>query len=324
MRARVALIAIGIFAVAFGLGWWAASPPAIDPEAMGPSLDGVLADWNPLSRARQLSRLFDGLTPENVDAAMEVIEAEPRMSDGDIHLFMYAWTRFDPQGAFERALHSKQQLIRRRGTAAATYYWAIDNPKAALYWVETIEDESFREFLTEHLISGWALSSEKDSAAAYIARLPRSRLRQIQTSFIMSEYMKEGPEAVIRWAESLSDDIPENYRHEVFQRAANQIAMRDPELAARWITGHLSEEYARGTIRSIAKQWIRRDPHSALEWLLSLPESTQRDRVLFFSVQRWYETDSDAAKAWIESETLGPEHDSALDAFARKLSTSAP
>jgi hypothetical protein len=324
MNARAALIWIGTTAVAFGLGWWAAHPPAIDPEAMGASLEEALELENPLWRARQLSRLFEGLTPENIDDAMEVIEAKPRLSDGDLHLLMYAWTRFDPEGAFERARSSKQQLMRRRGTAAATYYWAVDNPKAALYWVETTEDEAFREYLTEYLVSGWALSSERDSAAAYIARLPRSRLRQIQTSFIMSEYMKEGPEAVIEWAESLSDDISEGYRHEVFQRAANQIAVRDPELAARWITGHLGENYARATIRPIVKEWIKRDPENAMEWLVSLPASKQRNRVTFFAFRRWYDADPSGARAWIEAEAFEPAHDPALDGYARRLSKVSP
>lgn len=324
MNTRAALIWVGTAAAAFGLGWWAAQPPAIDPEAMGPSLEKALAIENPLWRAQQLSQLFEGLTAENVDDAMAVIEMRPRLSDGDLHLFMYAWTRFDPEGAFERARSSKQQPMRRRGTAAATYYWAIDNPKAALYWVETTEDESFREFLTEYLVSGWALSSERDSAAAYIARLPRSRLRQIQTSFIMAEYMKDGPEAVIEWAESLGDDISENYRHEVFQRAANQIAIRDPKLAARWITEHLGENYARSTIRPIAKEWVKREPANAMEWLVSLPDSTQRNRVTFFAFRRWYDADPSAAKAWIEAEALGPAHDAALDAFARRFSETSP
>ncbi|MDH3521057.1 MAG: hypothetical protein OEM49_11430 [Myxococcales bacterium] len=324
MNARMAIAWLGTLALAFGLGWWAASPRAADPSAMAESLDAALEERNPLERARQLSDLFEGLNTENVGDALAVIEREPRMTDGDIYLFMYAWTRFDPEGAFARSRKSSQQMLRRRGSAAATYYWAMDNPKAALYWVETIEDTAFREFLTEYLITGWALSTERDSAAIYISKLPRSRLRQAQTSVIMAQYMKDGPEAVMHWAESLPEDISESYRHEVFQRAANQIALRDPELSARWIGQHVGKSYARSTIRPVAKKWFKLDPRGTVEWLVSLPSVPQTNRVMSYLMGRWYDEDAGAATRWIEAETLTPSHDPAIDAFARRLSKSFP
>jgi hypothetical protein len=324
MAVRIALAWIGTLAAAFGLGWWLAGPAPVDPSTMAASLDKALDDENPLVRARQLADLFEGLTPDNLDEALDVIERAPRMTDEDIFLFMYAWTRFDPEGAFERSRESTSQLMRRRGSAAATYFWARDNPKAALYWVETIEDTKFREFLTEYLITGWAHSGERDSAAAYIAQLPRSRLRQAQTAVIMAQYMKDGPEAVMHWAESLPEDIGDDYRHEVFQRAANQIALRDPELSAHWIGKFVGKSYARSTLRPVARAWFKRDPRSTVEWLVSLPSTPQRDHVLYFIFGRWYDKDEHTATEWLEAEKLTEAQDPAVDAYARRLSKTRP
>jgi hypothetical protein len=324
MRALAAIAWIVTFAVAFGLGWWAGKPPGLDAQDMTSSLERALEEKNPLARAQLMIRVFESLDRDNVEEAMRIIEAEPRITESEVDLLMYVWTRFDPQGAFEAARRSEQNLLRDEGTARATYYWALDNPKAALYWVETIEDKTRREYLTEYLITGWVLSSERDSAAAYIARLPRGVLKQLQTSLIMNEYLREGPEAAIRWAESLPDDVPGDYRHEVFQRVSKQVASRDPELAARWITGHIGQSYARNTLRLVAEEWRAKDPVSTFEWLISLPDDLQRDRVLFNAFGRWLDDDPRAAQRWLEAETIRPAHDPVLDAFARHLSEKSP
>jgi hypothetical protein len=320
MGTRAAIVWAGTLAVAFGLGWWAARPPALDAEDMALALERALEEQNPLARARLMGQVFETLDGENVEEAMRIIEAEPRITESEINLFMYVWTRFDPEAAFEAAHRSEQNLIRVEGTAAATYFWALDNPKAALYWVETIEDKTFREHLTEFLITGWVLSSERDSAAVYIARLPRGALRRVQTKLIMDEYLKDGPEAAIRWAESLPDDVPVEYRHKVFQRVSKQLALRDPEIAARWITEHIGEDYAWNTLRLIADEWRPQDPQSTCEWLVSLPAGLQRDRILFSSFGRWFDEDPRAARQWLETEAIQPAHDPVLDAFARRLS----
>jgi hypothetical protein len=324
MGVRTAIAWIASFALAFGMGWWVASPSALDPEAMAASLEQALEEQNPLARAGLMGRVFEVIDAENVEDAMRVIEAKPRITESEIELLMYAWTQFDPQGAFEAGRRSEQKLIRGEGTAAATYYWALDNPKAALYWVETIEDTTFREYLTEHLITGWVLSGERDSAAIYIARLPRGMLKQLQTSLIMNEYLKDGPEAAIHWAEVLPDDVPREYRHEVFQRVSKQLASRDPEIAARWIARHVGQDYAGNTLRLIAEEWLERDPQNTIEWLVSLPEDVQRGRVLSSSFEHWFDEDPRAAQKWLEAETIEPSHDPALEIFARRTSKTSP
>ncbi|HEY5658111.1 MAG TPA: hypothetical protein VIY27_10005 [Myxococcota bacterium] len=324
MSARTAIVWVATLAGAFGLGWWAASPPGVAPERMAALIDQALDEAEPLARARLISRVCESLDATNVEEAMRVIEAEPRITESEIRLFMYAWTRFDPEAAFNAARHSKQNLIRREGAAAATYHWAQENPKAALYWVETIEDKTFREFLTENLITGWVLSGERESAAFYIAGLPRGTLRKLQTTLLLQEYLKEGPEAAVRWADSLPESAPVDYRHEVFQRVAKQVAMRDPELAGRWIAPHLGQNYARNTLRLIANEWLEQDPPNALEWLLSLPDDPQRDRILFTSFNRWYDIDALSAQKWLEAEAIEAVHDPVLEAFARRLSERAP
>jgi hypothetical protein len=324
MGARAAIVWVVTIAVAFGLGWWVGKPPTLDAADMASSLERALEEKDPLARTRLMVRVFETLDAANVEEVMEIIEAEPRIEESEISLLMYVWTQVDPQRAFEAARRSKHNLIRDEGTAAATYYWALDNPKAALYWVETIEDKTFREYLTEYLITGWVLSGERDSAAIYIARLPRGVLKQLQTSLIMNEYLKEGPEEAIRWAELLPEDVPREYRHEVFQRVSKQVASRDPELAAQWITEHLGQDHARNTLRLIAAEWHEQDPQATVEWLVSLPDGRQRNRVLYNSFGRWFDDDPRAAQRWLEAEAIRAAHDPVLDAFARRLSEKSP
>lgn len=324
MGARTAIIWAGVLAAAFGLGWWHAQPPTLDPGTMAASLKLALDDKNPLRRVRELARLFEALTPANIDEAFEVIEAEPLISDNELQLLMYAWTRFDPDGAFEAAVISQQQMVHRRGTAAATYYWAMENPKAALYWVETIDDTAFREFLTEHLILGWALSSERDTAALYISTLPRGRLRQLATSLIQAEYMKDGPEAVVAWVESLPEEIHEQYRRDVFQRAANQLAQRDPEFTAKWIGTHFGNDYARGTARLVANEWFKTEPQKAVEWVIGLPVNPPQATLVHALFGRWYDATPAKARSWLEAQILLPAHDPALEVLARRISDTRP
>ena len=88
MGARAPIVWIATFAVAFGLGWWTARPPALDAEDMASALERALEEQNPLARARLMGRTFEALDGENVEEAMRIIEAEPRITESEINLFM--------------------------------------------------------------------------------------------------------------------------------------------------------------------------------------------------------------------------------------------
>ena len=60
MGARAAIVWIATFAVAFGLGWWAARPPALDAEDMASALERALEEQNPLTRAGLMGRIGAG------------------------------------------------------------------------------------------------------------------------------------------------------------------------------------------------------------------------------------------------------------------------
>ena len=203
--------AVIFVALAVALSFWLghATAPALESElASVASFRRSLEDPDWLTRSYRFSSFLMGLNPENLPDALEALE--PHLSwlnTDEFRLFMLAWARFDPIGAFEHA-QSWPLEIRRKAGAAAMYAWGFYGPLEAVRELSAIENTEFRAFWGERLLAGWVHGEYRDSANEYIAAFPEGPTRRKYLETLAWEIAKQGPEAVMRWAEDVPEDPP--------------------------------------------------------------------------------------------------------------------
>lgn len=317
MKLSTALPASLVLLVGFGLGFGLgrATAPGDDPElATLASFRRALEDPDWLTRSYRLSGFLQHLSPENLPGALEALEPQlPWLLTDELRVFMLAWSRFDPLGALEHAL-SWPRPFNRNGAGAAIYAWALRNPSAAAWALRSVEDPDLKEFMEGRLIAGWTHGEHRDSASDYIAKLPEGRRRFGYIGMLAWELSKQGPEAVMRWAESVPD-APERYKASVFLQAGNTLAAVDPAATAGWLAGHADRVYADGVLRVVARSWANSDPPAALDWMMQLPAGEKRNGAVKNAFRVWHNRSPEAAERWLRAAAPEP----ALDAAVRLM-----
>jgi len=307
--------AVAIFvALALALSFWLgrANAPALESElASVASFRQALEDPDWLTRSYRFSSFLVGLNPENLPDALEALEPHLRwLLTDEFRIFMLAWSRFDPSGAFEQAQAWPPRVHRIAG-GAAMYAWGFRNPLAAVREVNTVEDSDLQAFFSARLLAGWAHGEYRDTASEYIAAMPDNPVRRRYLTTLVWEISKEGPEALMSWAEGVSDDLP-RVKKAIFQETAGTLAGVDAPSAARWLQGHLDRDYADDALVVLAAAWATSDAQAAMDWLVGLPTSKQRDAAVKTGFRIWFNRSPGDAERWLLSASPAPAVDSAV------------
>jgi hypothetical protein len=292
-----------IVALAIAASFWLGRATAPTPEtelASVASFREALEDRDWLTRSYRLSSFLVGLNPENLPEALEALEPHlPWLLTDEFRLFMLAWTRFDPRGAFEQARAWPPQ-IRRNAGGAVMYAWGFRNPLEAVRELSTVEDVELQEFWGARLLAGWAHGEYRDSASDYIAKLPEGPTRLSYLGTLAWEISKEGPEAVMRWAEEVPDDPP-RFKQGVFLKATSTLAGVDAPSTARWLRAHYDRDYVDDALMIVAGSWATNDGRAALEWLIELPPGKKRDDAVRTGFRIWLNRSPRQAENWLRS-----------------------
>jgi hypothetical protein len=235
---------------------------------------------------------------------------------------MFAWARFDPAAALARAF-TWPERSRRTAAGSAIYAWGFRDPEAAQQALDTLPDERLRDFLRGRMVAGWVRGQHRQSANAYIASLPEGPQRSSLVGMLARELNREGPDAVIRWADEVPDLVP-GYKRVVFLKACAALAAGDPQRAIQWASTHAGRDYASGAESIIAGRWALGDPVAAIDWLLGLPPGSDRDVAIYDVFRGWFVRDRREAEPWLRAATPAPELDPALRAAVRRTHQDDP
>jgi len=301
-------------AAALALGFWLGRATAPTPESELASVDSfrrALEDPDWLTRSYRFSSFLVGLNPENLPEALEALEPHLRfLLTEEFRIFMLAWSRFDPRGAFEQA-QAWPAHIRRTAGGAAMYAWGFRNPLEAVRELARVEDSDLQAFWAGRLLAGWAHGEYRDSASEYIAALPESATRRRYLTTLVWEISKEGPETLMRWAEGVPDHSA-RVKQSVFQEASGALAGVDPEATAHWLQEHVNREYAGDALLVLARAWAATDPDAAMSWLTALPAGEQRAQAVAAGFRAWFQRAPSDAERWLRSNTPAPAVDPAV------------
>jgi len=323
------LLWIVTLAVAFSLSRGSAPDPRHSDVRGAEALREALTTRDALERSYRLSSYLRELGPERLPTAVEVLtEARANVLPEDVRLFMLAWSRFDAPGAFAWA---RDWPTGWRDTLMneAMYAWGLRDGSAARLGLAGVSDPARRLRLEGALLDGWLRSDQRASAGAYIALLGQPERRRRLAFALAGEMMRDGTEAVIRWAEEVPDSAPNGFKRTAFQQAIGFVARDDPRRAIRWLDSHRAEPYSAGALSQIVRKWARyHDREGLMAWLRSLPEGDERagrrDDAIAEGFRIWLREDEDAAVGWLRSALPDGVLDPAVVQLALHLSESSP
>ncbi len=241
------------------------------------SFRASLEQSDALERSYRFHGFLQTLSPDEVAEASQVVEAwNPWLVEDELLNFMIAWAGFGAPEAFGWA-RTRTGPFREQASAAALEAWAFHDPVAAKRALESVDPPSERVALEEYFVAGWLKGGHHDGVTEYIAAQPPGNARQRYMNLLTIELMRDGSDAVVRWAESIPDDAPGSYKRMAFQKAANILASVDPIQASGWIELHLGQGYAEEASILIGRRWLELDPPAARNWLASLTRGEVND-----------------------------------------------
>jgi hypothetical protein len=293
------------------------------------SFEAALATRDELERAQRMSAFLQGMSAEDLPGALQALETRNiGVTREEVRLFMLAWSRFDPQGAFAwaRAWPTQWSTVLME---QAIYAWGFRDAPAALRALEAVEDAELQTRLRQSLLEGWLHGDDRTGASAYIADLSNPRQRGRLAFLLAAETMRDGPEAVMRWAEAVPETAPNDFKRGAFYHAATLVAREDPERAAEWFEAHRRDAYSAGSLETIARGWAQHhDPAPLFDWLRKLPSederSGERGEAIGAGFRVWLEQDPSAAEAWLSTELPDPALDPALVELVRVHAPASP
>lgn len=313
-----------------GLGFGCAnSPQSASPPPDLDTFRAALAESDELERTYLLTSFLRTLRSEDMPSVLAEVEQHRAGFDSDqVRLLMLGWTRFDGPAAFETAWNWptpwKSILMEE-----AMHAWGYNDGPAALARCEQIEDVELQESLRQKVMAGWVSSRDRLGAAAYAATVSKPRRRTRLARRLAGEAMRDGPDAVIAWADAIPDDAPNDFKATAFSLGAGVVAKHDPARAAAWYERQMKHPYTSTALRTIASKWAQyHDPENLLEWMTALPVEPERELERADAVRTayriWAAEELEKAGAWLQSMPDGPARDAAIDEMARATVDESP
>jgi len=295
-------------------------PRAEVPGEFAVRLSAALRDRDVLTRTHRLSEALLELDERNVEAAVAILETQRRgVTEGEVRLFMLAWCRFDPAGAFAWA-DAWPGPWRNTLVRMALFAWAFHDPESAVEAFSGMEPPP-RSELHASLISGWARSEDKAGLTEYLFSRPPSSKRSKFIGVLLAELTKEGPEAIATWAEGVPVEAPYQAKATAFLTAGGALAQYDPSHASEFYEAHQQFDYAQPALNTISRRWVdHHEPAMLFEWLFSLPPGEAVTEAVETGFGRWWRKAPEDARAWVLAAPSTEALDPAVALFALQLS----
>jgi hypothetical protein len=320
MKATLVALWIATLVAAFGLGRYVVPDSEAARLSSLDSFRAALDDTDELSRTHAYTAYLLDLSAAELPEALEALEAQRIwLTEAELRMFMLAWGEIDPGAGFEH-VDTWPVNIREMARAAAFYAWAYHDPDGALAALESLEARLERQQLRHQLVTGWAAREDKQGLGLWIEALPKGQSRQRYTGILARAYLRDDPDALIAWADSVAVDANDGFKATAFLKAANALGHRDPLRARDWVEGQLENDYARRVAPVVVRHWAQRDAKAALDWSRDLANEEDRDRGVANAFREWVKAEPREAKDWLRTNTPAPDLDSAVRVVVQQTS----
>lgn len=309
-------------------------------EEMEQAVAAALDEPRAFPRASSLIRLYEGLSPANVEGAARANDARAGEYDPvDLQLFLTAWAHLDPPAAM-RAVRAWPIRSRREfGIRTVIREWAASGRQIeAGGYFDSLTDPTERELATGPLVRGWALSGDSEGALGLALRFFETEGRKdIVDGLVRGVLHARGAEGAFALAESVDPAKGGEFAQRLAETTLNLAGRNDPAAAARFFDSVLARApeavWLPEALPRVAGLLRNGDPTTALAWLLEKPASPQRTRALFETAATFAKRDFDSAWAWFErnaesvksgASELSPTDSAILSGLMRRMARIRP
>jgi hypothetical protein len=215
-----------------------------------------------------------------------------------LELLVRFWARHDAKAAADWSLSTAPPGCLVAAVLPSVEAWATLEPRAVAASIATSVSGPDSGPAVLGLIRGW-FASGQPGLEDYLRDMGMSFERQRYLGVLAALIIeRDGPEAVQRWAEGVSDDDP-TFKLEVFRQVGTELGAAAPEGAKAWCDKHCDGPYGRGVRALIASTWAARDGRAAMEWVASAPEGGEKADAAMAAYDVWLRRDGQAALGWV-------------------------
>jgi hypothetical protein len=288
-------------------------------------LEDILLDHDAVERARRLTALLKDLDASDTETLRSVYRSLwTYVSPVEAVLFASWWGSVDPEAAMGAI--GKGGFAEHAEAALATVLrsWARRDPHAARDYLLENGTSYPQETALLALIRGWAESGDAgawDFVEAFPKGVPRQRALEVLTDHMV---LRAGPEAAVRFVESLPDDGANRFKLQAYRRLAAALVLRDPAYAAAWAERQADSEFGEGVLRHVVGRWAHMDGEATLEWLAGQPPSAAQVEAIELAYSMWLRRHVEKALAWAESQPPMPSLEPVRALYAARISRRDP
>ncbi len=283
---------------------------------------------DPYLRALRLGALLPVLDPEAVPEVQKTLR-DHTLDFGatELELLLRFWATHEPEEATLWAASRSPQFFRIPAMLSALTVWAEADPRAAMAAAEEWADRTdIRDVIQVALVRGWYQADPVElERFIYSIGMGFARQRALVT-YIRALIQEEGPEALMRWAESIPED-DETYKLSVYRQVASALPLFDSEAALRWCEAHCDGPFGKDLRSLIGRRWAIVDGPAALAWLSTAPEGHDRNLAVRIAFALWVQHEREQALGWMAEQTSGevaPWLRSAIPVYAKTLAVDSP
>ncbi len=328
MNSKLAWLAS--LAAALGLGFLlgqraAHEPAAIAPEEMATSLRAALHDKDPLRRALEFERLVRGMDRANLPSAIGVYREVASQAEMEgAALFLGRWAELDRDGLAAEMKGWPEERSRAQGYGWAIYQIAVQDgfERALALYEET--PKPLRLAVGFRLVEGCVNAGRLDEITRWAATQDQPEDRQRALRQIIQALARESADAVIRWADSIPAELPNQVARMAFGLVLQKLVRLEPARAVAFRAERLDRSVAEKSMVPLATAWTDSDPVAAVAWVVAQPEGEERDAALRAVVDRWGAHDQPAAVRWLDAQEPRAALDPLYQRFARGTTISDP
>jgi hypothetical protein len=240
------------------------------------------------------------------------------------------WATHRPEDASFWALMKTPSGYRVPAVLSSLAPWAEADPQAALAaserWAARPQRPEVQSAVAVALVRGW-FAANPSELVQFIHDLGMGVGRQrALSSYIRAVIQTQGPDAAVRWAESLPIDDA-TYKTAVYRQVGAALMLFDHEAGIRWCEAHCDGPHGNNLRNIVARRWVQSDGAAALAWLSSAPEGHEKNIAVRFAFGEWGQADREAALAWMAAQTTGepdPWLRPIFPVYARLLAVDSP
>jgi len=246
----------------------------------------------------------------------------------ELELLLHFWATYRPEEASRWAVERVPKGYRVPAILSSLTLWAEEDPHAAEVAAKkwAVQRPDVRDAVQVALVRGW-FRKDPVELTRFIQDIGMGFARQKALStYIRAVIQKDGPDAVVRWAESIPDDDGV-YKTAVFRQVGSALPLFDQDAGIRWCEAHCDGPFGKDLRGIIARRWVWQDGAAALAWLRGAPEGHEKSLSLRIAFRVWSQLDREAALAWMADQTsegtaawLQP----MLPVYARLLAETSP